>query len=141
MWSLPPISVLGSPALASAIQRRIVLRMASADDYGMLDVPPDILSSDSPQGRGIYDGREVQVAVLGEASDAQGQAINLRRFAGSMVRAGVRPAPAVLSLAEKVNLADLPVVPGRLVIGIDSELLSALRHRRPRHLHHCRAAW
>jgi S-DNA-T family DNA segregation ATPase FtsK/SpoIIIE len=112
------------PALASAIQRRIVLRMASADDYGMLDVPSDILSSDSPQGRGIYDGREVQVAVLGEASDAQGQAINLRRFAGSMVRAGVRPAPAVLSLAEKVNLADLPVVPGRLVIGIDSELLS-----------------
>lgn len=112
------------PALASAIQRRIVLRMAAVDDYGMLDVPSDILGSDAPQGRGIYDGREVQVAVLGESSDAQGQALNLRRFASSMVRAGVRPAPAVLALAEKVDLADLPVVPGRLVLGMESESLA-----------------
>jgi len=112
------------PALASAIQRRIVLRMAAVDDYGMLDVPSDILGSDSPQGRGIYDGREVQVAVLGESSDAQGQAMNLRRFAGSMVRAGVHPAPAVMALADRVNLSDLPVVPGRLVMGMESESLA-----------------
>ena len=40
------------------------------------------------------------------------------------IRDRVRPAPAVLALAEKVDLADLPVVPGRLVLGMESESLA-----------------
>ncbi len=112
------------PTLASSIQRRVVMRMAQTDDYGMIGVPGDILNGDSPSGRGIYEGKEVQVAVLGESSEPQEQAESLRRFARTMHKAGIKPAPAIQSLPERVSLSSLPVVRGRIALGLESESLA-----------------
>ena len=56
-------------SIASTVQRRLVLRLASEDDYLLLNVPKDVLSSSSPPGRGMLDGYEVQVPILGENSN------------------------------------------------------------------------
>jgi S-DNA-T family DNA segregation ATPase FtsK/SpoIIIE len=111
-------------ALAAAVQRRVVLRLASADDYSIMGVASDVLSSDSPPGRGILDDAEIQVAVLGTATDGVAQAVAVRGFGASMSRAGARQAPPVLSVPEHVRLEDLPAtVDGRPVIGIASSTL------------------
>src|SRR4029079_9276564 len=52
-------------SLLASIQRRLVLRLSSEDDYLSMDVPRDVLSSSSPPGRGLLGGLEVQLAVLG----------------------------------------------------------------------------
>ena len=94
--------------LASSIQSRVVLRMATTDDYLSLDVPEDVLSLASPPGRAIVHGREVQLAVLGGSADSTVQARAISGFAEGMRRAGVPEAPAIESLPELVPLANLP---------------------------------
>ena len=54
-----------STSLASTIQRRLVLRLASDDDYVLAGVPADILTAAAPPGRAIMDGQEIQIAVFG----------------------------------------------------------------------------
>ena len=51
-------------AMGSSVQSRFVLRMATEDDYSFLGVPTDVLTPESPPGRGIFKKREVQVACL-----------------------------------------------------------------------------
>lgn len=114
-----------STALASAVQRRVVLRMASSEDYGMLGVPADVLTSQAPQGRCLIEDAEVQVAVLGGTPDMLFQAAAIRGFADSMRRAGVSVAPPIRSLPARVALADLPV-DGLPVIGMSSSSLGAV---------------
>ena len=51
-----------APCLSAAVQRRIVLRMSTEDDYSMLGVPKDVLGIHAlPAGR-IDEEREIQVA-------------------------------------------------------------------------------
>lgn len=95
--------------LSSAIQGRIVMRMATVDDYISLGVSADVLSLSSPAGRAIVHGLEVQLAVLGGSSDATVQARAINGFADGMRRAGVTPAPPIKSLPETIEFADLPV--------------------------------
>ena len=52
-------------SLGSSIQRRLIHRMASTDDYAAFGEPKDVLEGSSPPGRAIQDGHEVQVAVHG----------------------------------------------------------------------------
>lgn len=112
-------------ALASAIQSRVVLRMADATDYGFLSVPHDILDADSPPGRGIHLGREIQVALLGASPDSPAQADAVRGFGQSMERAGVSRAPAIRRLPESVPASELPaVLDGRPVLGLRGDDLS-----------------
>ena len=95
-------------SIASTVQRRIVLRMASEDEYLMLGVPRDVLSATSPAGRGILDGNEVQLAILGPSGNVAVQAREMKRLAVSLGRAGsARPRP-VQRLADQVELAPLP---------------------------------
>jgi S-DNA-T family DNA segregation ATPase FtsK/SpoIIIE len=94
--------------LASAIQSRVVLRMATGDDYLSLDVPEDVLSLASPPGRAIVHEREVQLAVLGGSADTTVQARAINGFAEGMRKAGVPQAPPIESLPELVPLANLP---------------------------------
>lgn len=113
-------------SIASTVQRRIVLRMAGEDEYLMLGVPKDVLGASSPPGRGILDGNEVQIAVLGESSNVAVQAREMTRLAASLGRAGgVRPAP-VRRLPDSVRLDELPrAASGRVVIGVDDVGLDA----------------
>lgn len=113
-------------SIASTVQRRLVLRLASEDDYLLLNVPKDVLSSSSPPGRGMLDGYEVQVPILGENSNVAVQAREIERLASSMRRTpGARPAP-VRRLPEHVDLADLPPgTDGAVVFGVDDASLGA----------------
>lgn len=114
-------------ALASAVQSRVVLRMADANDYAMMGLPTDVLTAGSPPGRGLLGGREIQVAVLGQRIDAGAQAASVRQFAASMIRAGVVAAPPIQRLAERVPLVALPAsVGGQPVLGVSSDTLGPL---------------
>ncbi len=115
------------PSLSSSIQRRLVLRMASADDYGMVGVPSDVLSPGSPPGRGILDELEAQIAVLGGDSNVAVQSREIDKLTVAMVKAGVTPAPKIESLVDTVALTSLPVVTdGRPTIGLADDNLSGI---------------
>ncbi len=110
--------------LAAAVQGRIILRMSSADDYRVFGVPGDVLTMASPAGRGLMNGSEVQVAVLGGSSDVTVQARAMEAFGEATRKAGVAPAPPIESLAEVIPVGDLPAeVGGRPVLGVASSSL------------------
>src|SRR5665811_1794109 len=53
----------GMPSsLASAVQRRVVLRMAHPDDYAFLGVAGDVLGMSSSPGRGLLNNAEIPVS-------------------------------------------------------------------------------
>jgi len=93
--------------IGSAIQRRVVLRLAD-DSYRVLGAPNDILGPDSPPGRAVVDGNETQIAVLGGSTSVQDQAAATRELAAAMTRAGVAPAPVVGSLPKEYPPEQLP---------------------------------
>lgn len=113
--------------LASAVQHRVVLRMADANDYSLMGAPADVLAPSSPPGRAVLGDGEVQVAILGSDPGVAAQAEMVRRFGESMVRAGASPAPQIERLSERVLLSTLPAqIDGQLVIGLSSDTLSPL---------------
>ncbi|MHB1472510.1 MAG: FtsK/SpoIIIE domain-containing protein [Dermatophilaceae bacterium] len=118
----------GMPSsLASAVQRRVVLRMAHPDDYGFLGVAGDVLSMASPPGRGLLGGAEIQCAVLGGTSEVATQARAVSAFGDAVREAGMSEAPPIGSLTERVLIETLPSeVEGRPVLGIGSTSLSPL---------------
>ena len=118
----------GMPSsLAAAVQRRVVLRMAHPDDYGFLGVAGDVLSMASPPGRGLLNGAEIQCAVLGGASEVMQQSRAVSAFGDAARKAGMREAPPIRSLADRVLMDDLPSeVEGRPVLGIGSTSLAAI---------------
>lgn len=114
-------------SLSSSIQRRLVLRMATSDDYGMLGVPDDILDPLSPAGRGVLDDQETQIAVLGGDPNVAVQAREIEKLAAAMQKAGVLAAPAIEKLVDFVELSALPLeLEGRPVVGIADDTLSAI---------------
>ena len=114
-----------SPALASAVQSRVVLRLPTVDDYSMLGVPTDVLAAASPPGRGLVGNAELQVAVLGGIPDSVGQAAAVAAFAQAMRKAGASTAPPIGSLSESVPLTALPMsVDGQPVLGVASHTLA-----------------
>ncbi|MCU1578466.1 MAG: hypothetical protein JWP19_670 [Rhodoglobus sp.] len=114
-------------SLSSSIQRRLVLRMASSDDYGMLNVAGDILNPLSSPGRGILDELETQIAVLGGDPNVAVQAREIERLAAAMVKAGVTSAPSIERLSDFVPLSTLPsTVDGRPTIGVADDSLAPI---------------
>ncbi|BBZ35914.1 FtsK/SpoIIIE domain-containing protein [Mycolicibacterium confluentis] len=115
-------------SLASTIQQRLVMRLASDDDYLLAGVPGDILSSASPQGRAIMDGLEIQVAVLGGDPNVAVQARAIDELAARMRAQGFTPPAPVERLSEHIQLTSLPVTAaaGAAVIGVADESLSPI---------------
>ena len=115
----------GMPSsLAAAVQRRVVMRLASVDDYAVLGVPMDVLTMASPAGRGLFGDDELQVAVLGDSPDVSVQAAAVAQFAELCRRNGVPVAPPIESLASRVELSSLPArYDGLPVVGLASETL------------------
>jgi S-DNA-T family DNA segregation ATPase FtsK/SpoIIIE len=104
-----------------------VLRLASDDEYLMMGVAPDVLAASSPAGRGILDGNEVQVAVLGGTSNVALQARELKRLSDAMQRQGLGAASPIGKLADSIDLTSLPVgEAGQPIIGVDDEQLAPL---------------
>jgi S-DNA-T family DNA segregation ATPase FtsK/SpoIIIE len=111
-------------SLLASIQRRLVLRLSSEDDYLSLDVPRDVLSSTSPPGRGLLGGLEVQLAVLGGNSNLALQAREVHKLSEAMLRQGLDKAPKIERLPDLVELDILPAgSPDLPVIGVDDETL------------------
>jgi S-DNA-T family DNA segregation ATPase FtsK/SpoIIIE len=111
-------------SLLASIQRRLVLRLSSEDDYISLDVPRDVLGPASPPGRGLLGGHEVQLAVLGGDSNLALQSREVHRLSEAMLRQGVEKAPQIERLPEQVDLDILPAGSQDLpVIGVDDETL------------------
>ncbi|MEA5456397.1 FtsK/SpoIIIE domain-containing protein [Sinomonas sp. JGH33] len=107
-------------SIATTVQRRIVLRLASEDEYLLLGVPKDILGASSPPGRGVLDGNELQLAVLGESANLALQSRELQRLAASLGRGGVHRPEPIGKLPEQIALDLLPeAIDGRAVIGVD----------------------
>lgn len=103
-----------------SVQRRIVLRLANPDEYANLDVEDDILSRESPAGRGVLDERVVQVAVPAGDASVSGQAAVLHDLAEHL--RSTRPhvvAPPVPSLPERIGLDALPTsIGGHPTLGV-----------------------
>ncbi|MBN9192432.1 FtsK/SpoIIIE domain-containing protein [Microbacterium sp.] len=108
------------PSIASTVQKRIVLRLATDDDYLLLGVPKDVLDASSPAGRGMIDGEEIQFAVLGGSANMAVQSREVERLGEAMRRQGVAEAPGVGKLADAVPLGGLPArtAAGDVVIGL-----------------------
>lgn len=114
-------------ALAASMQRRVALRLADPNDYSTMGMPVDVLDSDSPPGRGIFQDQEIQVGVLGKSSDMSVQARELEKFAISMRNAGTEAAPPVLRVPDSVHQTDLPhEVAGNPVLGVSGATLAAI---------------
>ncbi|MGW8565478.1 FtsK/SpoIIIE domain-containing protein [Isoptericola sp. NPDC055881] len=103
----------------SMVQRNLLLRMTD-DGYLAFNAPRDVITSDSPNGRALLDGLEVQVAVIGGTTSVSAQAAATEKLGQSMLSAGVRPAPQVRVLPTEYGAGELPVqVDGQPVLGLD----------------------
>ncbi|MEC5180114.1 FtsK/SpoIIIE domain-containing protein [Arthrobacter sp. CG_A4] len=111
-------------SLLASIQRRLVLRLSSEDDYLSMDVPKDVLGAASPPGRGLLGNLEVQLAVLGGNSNLAVQAREVHKLSEAMLRQGVERAPQIERLPDQIDLEILPAGgPDLPVIGVDDETL------------------
>jgi DNA segregation ATPase FtsK/SpoIIIE, S-DNA-T family len=114
-------------SLMSAVQKRLVLRLSNEMDYTLLSAPEDVLTAASPPGRGMIDGAEVQVAVLGGESNVARQAAEITKFAAAMRRAGMPQAPSVRRLPERVLPTELPdTCDGLPTLGVWDETLAPI---------------
>ena len=113
-------------ALNSSIQRRLILRLPTRDDYMNAGVPRDILTTSSPPGRGVLDKLELQMAVLGGDSNVAVQAKRVDGLAASMRKLGIPEAPPVLALPDDIDLASLGTSTEGVRIGVADETLLPL---------------
>jgi DNA segregation ATPase FtsK/SpoIIIE, S-DNA-T family len=112
--------------LSSAIQRRLVMRLATEDEYAMLGAPTDVLDAQSPAGRAIDGEQEIQVGILGPERDDASQAQRLSDMAEAMRASAVAPAPPIVSLATAVSLDEVPDAPQELTLGLASDTLAPI---------------
>ncbi|MDR6621770.1 FtsK/SpoIIIE domain-containing protein [Sinomonas atrocyanea] len=113
-------------SIASSVQKRIILRMTGEDDYLMFGQPKDVVTPQSPPGRGVVDGLEVQLGVLGGNANVALQAREITRLAEAMRRQGVPEAPPVRTLPDLVAGSALPTDSGRVALGLEDSLLEPL---------------
>ncbi|MFC6356449.1 FtsK/SpoIIIE domain-containing protein [Luethyella okanaganae] len=109
--------------LLAVMGRRLVLRLATAADYAVADVPDDVLT-DAPPGRALLDGQEMQLAVPGGSDDLATQATRIEELATTLRKKDVPQAPEIARLPDVVRLAELPrTADGLPVFAISDETL------------------
>lgn len=117
-----------SSALAATVQERLVLRLASANDYAYLDVKPDALETAGP-GRCQFAGQpqELQLAFVGASPDLADQAEALESLGRRLAAVRVTGPAQIRNAPERVSLDALPVEVGeRPVYGIDTRTLGGV---------------
>jgi S-DNA-T family DNA segregation ATPase FtsK/SpoIIIE len=108
-----------APRFANGFAERLLLRLSDRHDAGMLGVRPDAVPGAPPPGRAVRatDGALVQLALPAASVDAVRAEV-----ADTVLRwMGAVPGPSavrVRPLPERVRLDELPVAPGRLVLGL-----------------------
>ncbi|HQA13084.1 MAG TPA: FtsK/SpoIIIE domain-containing protein [Ornithinibacter sp.] len=113
--------------LAATVQQRLVLRMPSLEEYDNTGVPRLILSPSSHPGRGIWDGLEVQAAVLGTSGDLGAQAREMAAMAAAMREAGAPLAPPIRRLPDLLPIQGLDRAVGEeVVLGVTDDTLAAM---------------
>lgn len=113
-------------AVASGIQKRVVLRLADDIGYGTLDVPKDVLDASSPAGRALIGEHELQIAILGGSQTTADQIDALAALAEAQSARGVVPAPAIASLAEVVSIDAVPPSDELIMLGVAEESLEPI---------------
>src|SRR5262249_7045841 len=119
-------------ALAASVVRRIVLRMASDDEYALCGVPRALFAgAHLPPGRGFTEsGSEFQCGRVGTDPSGGGQAAGVAAVAGRLrERFGTPDVPPVRLLPTKVQRESLPAParPLEAVVGIDDRRLEPVR--------------
>ena len=114
-------------SVSSAVQRRVVLRLADDTAYVLLDAPADVLTSASPPGRSLVDGYETQVAVLGGETNVVEQSKALDSLAAAIAGTGRGVATPVGTLPQEYPFSSLPVHAGDLpTLGISDDSLQPI---------------
>lgn len=114
-------------SVTAMFQRRVVLRMADANDYALMGLQNSVPEGDTPAGRGVIGDNEIQVAVLGGSPDLFEQARAMKLFGESMRDVGYTLARSVERLPELVSLSELPEsVDEQPSLGIAYETLQPL---------------
>lgn len=112
-------------ALAASVQRRLVLRLASPNDYASLDTRSDVLAAAEP-GRCVFAGRgeAIQLAIAGESPDLAGQASALEGLGRRLRDANLVLPHRIRNAPKRLALSELPAeVEGLPVYGIDTRTL------------------
>lgn len=113
--------------LASTVGRRLVLRMATRDEYLAMGIDAGLVDGDEPPGRCVDGDQVMQLALLGGRPATAAQAQAVRELADQLAAAGVPPAPPVRVLPDVVPLAEVLADAGsvpedRLPVGRDDRL-------------------
>jgi len=115
------------PNAVMAVTRRRVQLRAADEDRGASGAGRDLLGADPPPGRGIVDGFETQIAVLGAevaGSTTVDEATALRDFVAGHA-AAIPAAPPIESLPSSIPAAEMPERIGECaVLGISDETLA-----------------
>lgn len=113
-------------SLATAFQRKVVLRQTDDDGYRYLDLPRDVLSPTSPPGRAMQVGKpqELQLVILGDNVNVAAQSRMIEQL-GEFLRGLDTPQPVRIgSLSAEIPAATMPShVNGRPVLGVADETL------------------
>ena len=115
-------------ALMGSVSTRILLRLASEEEYVALGVDLHVARGlRPPPGRGLLpDGTELQIALAGGDPAGEAQANALREIASELhERHPGRQAPPVGSLPLELDVAGLrpPSAPWRAVVGVEGDRL------------------
>jgi DNA segregation ATPase FtsK/SpoIIIE, S-DNA-T family len=118
--------------LGAGIGRRLVLRMASEDEYLMIGVPRSVYAGASlPPGRGFTERHlEVQCAVLGSDASGSAQAAAVQRLGAELrARGPAVDVPKVGVLPTDLSRSSLPLPAAALeaVIGLGDAWLEPAR--------------
>jgi S-DNA-T family DNA segregation ATPase FtsK/SpoIIIE len=119
-------------ALGSSIVRRVILRMATDDEYAFLGLPRTAYAgAHLPAGRGFTEkGLEMQCPIVGEDPAGSAQAAATTRIGAELrERHGPATVPQVRLLPTEVRRASLPASRAGLeaVVGIEDHGLQPVR--------------
>lgn len=114
-------------ALAAAFGQRLVLRMATVDDYQVLGVPQSVLDDRTPAGRGLLGRTEVQVATVGGGGTPRHAALLRAVAAREAQRYATQPPVAVPAMPTRVPVHLVPA-PERddVCVGVDGDLATGV---------------
>src|SRR5581483_9436262 len=115
-----------SSALMAVIRRRIVLRLASVDEYVTMGLRAHDVDVDAPAGRAYVDAIEAQIARIGSRSSDDQAAALVEIGRHQREQWGDQHAEPIRALPDVVDAATLPAPTGSLiaVVGLDDERLA-----------------
>ncbi|HIY65566.1 MAG TPA: phosphopeptide-binding protein, partial [Candidatus Agrococcus pullicola] len=114
-----------SSSVASNVSRRVILRLSEETGYTLLNVPRDVLNEQSPPGRAIVDGAEVQMAVITGTPNVAEQSKAMDKLAEELIARGAQPIAEIGALPTKIDVAKMPdSVEGFPVWGVAEDTLA-----------------